>query len=514
MVLLADIDGNAETAASRLAEEINLALREPQRVGELDIPMHASVGISVFPRDATDAETLLRHSDHSMYRAKRSGGSTYRVYQRGRVSDHAHSVVTLPDAPVDPGSSEDKAHALDAALRPGGIRSVYQPIVDLATRMPVAYEALARGPEGSSLERPDLLFAAARDAGRLAELDWACRISAVCGARDAGLSAARSLFVNVEPDALDASCPPELLDDWTSAGEHLQPVLEITERALTARPSDLLRAARDVRSRGWGLALDDVGADTRSLALMPLLRPDVIKLDLRLVQEQPGAEVAEIVNAVNAERERTNALILAEGIETERHLQKALAMGATLGQGWLFGRPGAIGDTAVPGLDLATSAPGADAPTPYTVVQAVRATRPGTKRLLLALSMQLEQQAMTLGSGAVVIGAFQASERFTRRTRRRYTALATDAALVAALGVGMETEPAPGVRGAALSGTDPLLGEWSVAVVGPHFSGALVALDRGDGGPEMERSFDFALTYDRDLVIAAANSLLTRVLGR
>lgn len=70
------------------------------------------------------------------------------------------------------------------------------------------------------------------------------------------------------------------------------------------------------------------------------------------------------------------------------------------------------------------------------------------------------------------------------------------------------------MRGAALSGTDPLLGEWSIAVIGPHFSGALVALDRGEGGTEMERSFDFALTYDRDLVIAAANSLLTRVLGQ
>jgi DICT domain-containing protein len=144
----------------------------------------------------------------------------------------------------------------------------------------------------------------------------------------------------------------------------------------------------------------------------------------------------------------------------------------------------------------------------------VRPTRPGGKRLLLALSMQLEQQAMALGSGAVVISAFQSAERFTARTRRRYTALAADAAFVGALGVGMEAEPAPGVRGATLSDDDPLLGEWSIAVLGPHFAGALVALDRGDGGPEMERSFDFALTYDRDLVIAAANSLLTRVLAR
>ncbi len=73
---------------------------------------------------------------------------------------------------------------------------------------------------------------------------------------------------------------------------------------------------------------------------MPLLRPDVIKLDLRLVQRQPDAEIAEIVNAVNTQAERTGAIVLAEGIETDEHLATARALGATLGQGWLFGRPG------------------------------------------------------------------------------------------------------------------------------------------------------------------------------
>ena len=77
-----------------------------------------------------------------------------------------------------------------------------------------------------------------------------------------------------------------------------------------------------------------------SLAFLPLLRPDVVKLDLRLVQERPGPAIAEIMNAVNAHAERTGAVVLAEGIETEEHLVMARALGATLGQGWLFGRPG------------------------------------------------------------------------------------------------------------------------------------------------------------------------------
>ena len=72
---------------------------------------------------------------------------------------------------------------------------------------------------------------------------------------------------------------------------------------------------------------------------MPILRPDVIKLDLRLVQARPTLEIAAIMNAVAAESERTGALVVAEGSETERHRVTVVALGATLGQGWLFGYP-------------------------------------------------------------------------------------------------------------------------------------------------------------------------------
>jgi DICT domain-containing protein len=75
----------------------------------------------------------------------------------------------------------------------------------------------------------------------------------------------------------------------------------------------------------------------------------------------------------------------------------------------------------------------------------------------------------------------------------------------------MAAEPAPGVRGADLAADDPLRGEWNVIAVGPTFAGALVARDCGDTGPDAARRFDYAITHDRDLVIAAANSLLVRL---
>jgi DICT domain-containing protein len=82
---------------------------------------------------------------------------------------------------------------------------------------------------------------------------------------------------------------------------------------------------------------------------------------------------------------------------------------------------------------------------------------------------------------------------------------------VAALGVDMPRSPAPGVRGAALDTTDPLAGEWTVAVLGAHTSAALIARDLGDTGPDRDRQFEFVVSYDRTLVTAAAHSMAGRI---
>jgi EAL domain-containing protein (putative c-di-GMP-specific phosphodiesterase class I) len=145
--------------------------------------------------------------------------------------------------------------------------------------------------------------------------------------------APHTVFVNVEPEVLDSAPLSALLTIADAAPEELRVVLEITERALAVRPAELLRTVERVRDLGWGVALDDVGADSASLALMALLRPGVLKLDLSLIQDRPSPAVAEIMHAVNAYAERSGALVLAEGIETDRHLAAARALGATSGRG-------------------------------------------------------------------------------------------------------------------------------------------------------------------------------------
>ncbi len=401
-------------------------------------------------------------------------------------------------------------------MAPGGVRSVFQPIVELDTGRVVAYEALARGPKGP-LERPDLLFAAARAAGRLAELDEICRAAAFRGAVEQGLLAPLTVFVNVEPEILDSAPLDDLLAIADGAPEELRIVIEITERALAARPAELLRTVERVRALGWGVAVDDVGADSMSLAFLPLLSPDVVKLDLRLVQERPGPAIAEIMNAVNAHAERTGAVILAEGIETEAHLAMARALGATLGQGWLFGRPG---PGAAPGLtagELALPRAAAAAPidaSPFGCLPATVPLRRSAKSLLIELSKHLEREAMRLGEACVVAATFQEARHFTPSTIQRYRDLVERTGFVCALGEDLPVEPLPGVRGAALDPSDPVRGEWDVVVLSPHFSAALLARDLGDDGPDLERTFEYALTYDRATVVQAAHALLTRVVPR
>jgi EAL domain-containing protein (putative c-di-GMP-specific phosphodiesterase class I) len=328
-----------------------------------------------------------------------------------------------------------------------------------------------------------------------------------------------TLFVNVEPETLDGDplAAPELLADLP-----FRVVVELTERELTSRPAELLQTVDRVRQAGWGIALDDVGADPASLALLPLLAPDVIKLDLRLVQDRPDAEIAAVMHAVSAEAERSGAIILAEGIETAAHLQTARAFGATLGQGWYFGRAGLLGEHArFRGNPIALrpvpNPAGRDLPvlqSPYELVAARRTPRSAVKSLLIEASKQLEQQAISSGESALVLAAFQDARFFTPATQARYARLAERAAFVGVLAQGMSVVPLPGVRGAVLQDGDPVIGEWDIAVLGPHFAACLVARDLGDDGPDAQRRFEFAVSHNRDLVVAVADGLMKRIQSR
>jgi EAL domain-containing protein (putative c-di-GMP-specific phosphodiesterase class I) len=394
------------------------------------------------------------------------------------------------------------------------LRTLFQPIVHLDSGRAVAYEALTRAAEDSPLELPTDLFKLAHQLGIAPDLDWECAATAVETAFAGNFPCDLPLFLNAEAASLAVRCPDHLIPIINRAMRQLNVVVEVTERALLDDPAGLLMAVDVLRRRGVAVALDDVGAVPASLALMPFLAPEVIKLDLALVQQRPTRHAAAILAAVAAQAERSGALVLAEGIETQEHLDRARVAGATLGQGWMYGYPESLPVTFdVDPLHIPErqGTDGALHESPFAFVSEFVPARRAAKRILQEISVHLEAQAVNAFEPPVLRACVEDARHFSEATAQRYQELARRCSFTAILGAGMPRNPAPGVRGGDLSADDPLTREWSVIVVGPHYAGALLARDARTEGNEEDRQFDYVVTHDRDLVLRAARLLMNRI---
>jgi EAL domain-containing protein (putative c-di-GMP-specific phosphodiesterase class I) len=389
------------------------------------------------------------------------------------------------------------------------LRIHYQPLVHLESGDIVGYEALVRGPKGSPWERPDVLFDLAHRRGISAEFDWACRTLAFDGAVRAGVRPPAVVFVNTEPEHADSQPPRRHGLALARAHRELKVVYELTERALTAKPAELLRMVEQIREKGWGVALDDVGTDWRSLALMPFIRPDVVKLDKSVVQGDPSVDAALVIDAVKTYADSSGAQVLAEGIENRRHRERANALGATLGQGWLFGYPEELRQSGASRMRERTSLiiprQSIADETPLEALGERVQLETVTRGELLAMSRALERRAQESTEPCVVLATFQTAAAFTPQTARLYSDLGQRSAFVGAFGCGLAVDPVPGVRGASFAPDHPLAAEWDVVVVGPHFAAALVARDLG------EDRYAFAVLHDREPVLRAARALMLKL---
>jgi EAL domain-containing protein (putative c-di-GMP-specific phosphodiesterase class I) len=218
--------------------------------------------------------------------------------------------------------------------------SVYQPIVSLADRSVVAHEALLRGVvDGREVGGGDLFFVA-EQAGWLHRLDRIGRESAIAGA--GSWLGDDDLFINFNPTSIYR---PQVCLASTERVVHetgidpSQLVFEVVESHAIADRGHLVSILDHYRSLGWRVALDDVGAGWSSLSLLAAVRPEVVKLDKALVQELPDDGARTVLKAVTDLAHQLGAVVVAEGVETERLAEEVTALGADLGQGWLFGRP-------------------------------------------------------------------------------------------------------------------------------------------------------------------------------
>lgn len=424
----------------------------------------------------------------------------------------ASEMTRGPAGVVDaPGSAGDEVDGLFARLLDErALHVVFQPLVDLRSGQVVALEALIRGPEQTALASPVALFEAARRLGRLAELDWVCRATAFAAFLDAGVPPSVSLFVNAEPEGFAARCPADLAAVIRRAESHLRVFVEVNDRALVADPAGVLAAADRAREMGWGIAIDNVGSSPAPVAMLPIVGPDVLKLDLRRLDGAGSEAASEIVTSVLRHTEKTGAVLLVEGIETEEDERWARALGAVYGQGHHLGRPG----------PLRESYPPPHAPIPLIKVVPTD--------LHVASPFELFEGGPLVKASAAhlaQLGGMIARRPHTRGCPSVYLLCVGDDQLPAELvasgvpesamvfvvfGNDLPAEPATGARGVCLPPGDAFAREKFLIVLSDQAPAAVFAKASSPG------YFDTVVTQDVELVHEIARHIIRRVpvLGR
>lgn len=390
---------------------------------------------------------------------------------------------------------------------PSGVVPVFQPVVELSGRRIIGFEALARWPEFPGINPADA-FDRARREGSLPGLDWWCRRRAVEVTRAHRMDPSRYLFINVEPHSM--STPPpwgsaddllhEVLDDDT------QIILELTERTLLSDPPAMLATVAWARRNSFGIALDDVGSRPECIALLDVIAPDVVKLDRDITQmTDVSVESATVISATADYARRHGATVLAEGIEQEFDATCADNMGATLGQGFLYGRPGPLPDLA----PLAGPRPELISPTrgsirPLADILADTPTTVGPLADVMAMCEVVENSAAIEYAPGCVVAALRGPRHVGAELGVRYRAMARRHHLVGLSGAGLGHRPIPGVYGPATP-TDSGDGVFAVAAIGADY--AIAVIGRGVDGPvDTTDSYRWSVTTDRAVVADIARS--------
>lgn len=258
---------------------------------------------------------------------------------RRRATDQPPPVVVPPAAiaaEAAPAPAPDVAPvsaraALERVINERRGKVVFQPIVDLATRQVYSYEALARSLE-PTFKGPLELFKAAVQERLVGQLGRLMRQLAIDGCTT------HPLFINVHPNEFDEGWlvrPDEALF-WH---EH-QVYLEVTEAVPLSHFEQCHSVLKEIRSKGVKLAIDDLGAGYSNLRYIVELAPEIVKLDMELVQGVARHErQRKLVRAFARLCDDLGSKLVAEGIETEEDFHAILDAGVHLGQGYLLARP-------------------------------------------------------------------------------------------------------------------------------------------------------------------------------
>ena len=337
VILLDDIAHipDAEMVCRKIIE----LFTEPFNIGEHELFSSTSIGITLFPLDGDNPETLLKNADTAMYCAKHHGRGVYRLY--------------VPEMNASLAERVQMEIALRKAIAKEDLRLHYQPQILLLSQPQigrssgeiVGMEALVRWQHPElGLIMPDRFISLAEDSDLIIPLgEWvlreACDQARIW--RDAGLPPIR-VAVNLSPRQLQY---PHVLKQVSQALERsgLDPScleLEITESTILEHTDAVIGTLRALREMGITIAIDDFGTGHSSLSALQRLPVDVVKIDRSFVRDvMTDGNDASIVGAVIEMGHKMGLKVIAEGVETEEQMTLLQYMKCNFMQGYYFSKP-------------------------------------------------------------------------------------------------------------------------------------------------------------------------------
>jgi diguanylate cyclase (GGDEF)-like protein len=321
------VSNDSSDDATDLASRILRCLTEAFDISGNTVFVGCSIGIALAPRDGSEPEALMKAADLALYEAKAAGRNCFFFFEEKfmQVADERHHLEA----------------DMRVGLSRGEFRLLYQPIVNVATGKVIGAEALVRWQHPSlGLLTPNRFIHLAEESGLIVELgQWilerACQ-DAMTWPPDVQLAVNLSAiqlrntsFLGIVRSALaDSGLPPRRLE------------LEVTETVLLDKRSNALSQLHQLRDIGIAIALDDFGTGYSSLSYLRAFPFDRIKIDRSFTKDiAERADCAAIVSSIVGLGRSLDIATTVEGVETEQQLELVRALGATMAQGYLIGKP-------------------------------------------------------------------------------------------------------------------------------------------------------------------------------
>jgi diguanylate cyclase (GGDEF)-like protein len=322
---------NNKTDVERVAKKIIEVIQEPIIINEKEINITASMGISVFPEDGTDKDTLIKNADIAMYKAKNHGKNRF-IFCTEDMKNEISKEMALT------------SH-LYRALEKGELSLVYQPQIQTKNSKLVATEALLRwnNPVLGNIS-PAVFIPIAEKNGYIISIgEWvlseACKQNKIW--QDQGLPKIR-VAVNVSVNQLNQGNFPEtvkkILEKVKLDPQYLE--IEITESVAMEKSEVIMNSLYKLKELGVSIAIDDFGTEYSSLNRIKDLPVDRIKLDIQFIRNiLINEKEREITDAIISLAKKLNLAVIAEGVEEKEQFLYLKNKNCDEVQGYYFYRP-------------------------------------------------------------------------------------------------------------------------------------------------------------------------------